>query len=382
MTIEARVIPEFSAIDRADWDALDHRDNPFLTHAFVGSLEDSGSIGPESGWHPHHLALFEDKRLVAFAPTYAKDNSHGEFVFDWAWADAFHRNGISYYPKLLSGVPYTPVTGPRLLVRRDREDAPELKRQLAALAIAACREEGFSTWHCNFLSDDDFEALEDSSLLTRRDWQFHWPNRDYRSFDDFLATLRSRKRKSIRRERRRVHEHGLRFRRVSGGDITEPELEFVYRCYIRTFRSYGNYPALQPSFFRAIAERLDERFQVIFAESRGEMLAMAVFLAGGGRLYGRYWGCVEEIPGLHFETAYYQGIEFCIDHGIEVFESGAQGEHKVGRGFVPTRTRSCHHVEHPVFRRAIAEHLRREKAWIDEYRQQLDALVPYRQEAP
>lgn len=382
MTLEARVIPEFSAIDRADWEALDHRDNPFLSYAFLGGLEESGSIGPHAGWHPHHLALYEDGALVAFAPTYAKDNSHGEFVFDWAWADAYHRNGVSYYPKLLTGVPYTPVTGPRLLVGRNREDGAELKRRLATMAVATCHDEGFSTWHCNFPADDDFEALEGDGLLRRNDWQYHWFNRDYATFDDFLAVLRSRKRKNIRRERVAIHNRGIRFRWVPGGELGCDELDFVYRCYIATFRNYGNYPALKKSFFQAIARQLDERFQVVLAERDGEPLAMAVFLVGGGRLYGRYWGCVAEIPGLHFETAYYQGIEFCIARGLDVFESGAQGEHKIGRGFVPTRTRSCHHVEHPLFRRAIAEHLERERRWTDEYRRQLDTLIPYRQESP
>jgi len=376
--MQARTVTEFSEIDAAAWETLQHEDNPFLSYAFLHGLEETGSIGLHAGWHPHHLLIEDEQGLAAFAPTYAKENSHGEFVFDWAWADAYQRNGLEYYPKLLTGVPYTPVTGPRLLVRRGHPRPDALKRALADFAVSCCRDEGFSTWHCNFVTEDDFSVLRESHFLRRRDWQFHWRNEGYTDFDAFLNELKSRKRKNIRRERDRIRKAGFRFEWKPGGALTEEDLEFVYRCYIDTFRNYGNYPALRFDFFSRIARDLDERFQVVFASHEDEAVAMAVFLAGGGRLYGRYWGCTTEFPGLHFETAYYQGIEFCLRHGIEVFESGAQGEHKIPRGFLPVRTRSCHHVQHPVFREAIARHLEQEKAWIDSYREQLDAADPYR----
>ena len=380
MTYTARVVPSLASLERDQWDLLDTADNPFLSYDFLEGLEQTGSIGPDSGWHPYHLAVFNGDQLLACAPTYAKDNSHGEFVFDWAWADAYQRNGMAYYPKLLTGVPYTPVTGPRLLVRKNIQDGRELKDTLVRLAIQACRDQGFSTWHCNFITDDDFEVIDRDGLLRRRDWQFHWENGGYRDFDQFLGRLRSRKRKSIRRERKRIADAGIAFEWCAGDELDEAQLDFVYDCYIDTFRNYGNYPALKPAFFRRVAAGLKDRFQVVFALRDQQRIAMAVFLAGGGKLYGRYWGCSQEIPGLHFETAYYQGIEFCIQNGIEVFESGAQGEHKIARGFLPTRTRSCHHVEHPVFRQAIGEHLEREKTWIDEYRQNLEAADPYRRD--
>ena len=380
MSLDTRVITDFSAIDRADWERLDHADNPFLSHAFLAGLEQTGSIGPNAGWHPHHLAVYEGGTLTAFAPTYAKDNSHGEFVFDWAWADAYQRNGLSYYPKLLTGVPYTPVTGPRLLTRMGRQDRSELKRKLAEQAVAACQEFGFSTWHCNFIRDEDATALDSPGLLGRQDWQFHWLNRGYGDFDEFLGMLRSRKRKNIRRERRRIQESGIRFEWKPGDALQAEDLDFIYFCYIDTFRNYGNYPALKRSFFDFIARELGTRFQAVFARLEGEPIAMAVFLAGGGRLYGRYWGCTREVPGLHFETAYYQGIEFCIRRNIAVFESGAQGEHKIPRGFVPTPTHSRHHVQNPLFREAISDHLVRERAWIDGYREQLAGLDPYRRD--
>ena len=378
--MQARAIAEFSGIDAAAWETLDHEDNPFLSYAFLHGLEETGSIGLHAGWRPHHLLIEDEQGLAAFAPTYAKENSHGEFVFDWAWADAYQRNGVAYYPKLLTGVPYTPVTGPRLLVRRGHPQAEALKRALADFAVSCCRREGFSTWHCNFVTEVDFAVLQDEAFLRRRDWQFHWRNDGYVDFDAFLDRLKSRKRKNIRRERDRINKAGFRFEWKPGGSLTEQDLEFVYRCYIDTFRNYGNYPALRFEFFCRIARELDERFQVVFATHEDEAVAMAVFLVGGGRLYGRYWGCTKEFPGLHFETAYYQGIEFCLRHGIEVFESGAQGEHKIPRGFLPVRTRSCHHVEHPAFRAAIARHLEQEKAWIDAYREQLDAADPYRRD--
>ena len=380
MALEPRIVDSLAAVDTEDWARLEHRDNPFLSHAFLAGLESTGSISPQAGWSPHHLALYEDGRLVAFAPTYAKSNSHGEFVFDWAWADAYLRNGLEYYPKLLTGVPYSPVTGPRLLTARDHVDPESLRRALVDLALSECRTHGYSTWHCNFVQADDLATLSARGMLQRHDWQFHWRNRGYGGFDDFLADLRSRKRKNIRRERAQLRQAGITVDWRSGGELTPEDLQFVYACYIDTFQQYGNYPALRPAFFALLAQELDERFQVAFAERDGQRIAMAVFLAGGGRLYGRYWGCTEELPGLHFEVAYYQGIEFCIRHGIEVFESGAQGEHKIGRGFLPAPTRSCHFIAHEGFRVAIASHLDREHDWMADYHDRACAMSPFRRD--
>jgi uncharacterized protein len=378
VALEPRILPSLTAVAADDWARLEDHGNPFLSHAFLAGLERTGSIGPHAGWSPHHLALYEGERLVAFAPTYAKNNSHGEFVFDWAWADAYQRNGLAYYPKLLTGVPYSPVTGPRLLTARDHPDPAALRDALIELALGQCREMGFSSWHCNFVRADDLASLAARGLLQRHDWQFHWRNRAYGDFDDFLADLRSRKRKNIRRERAQLTHAGVTVAWRRGRELDEDDLAFVYACYIDTFRQYGNYPALRPEFFALLARELDTGFRVAFAERDGRRLAMAVFLSGGGRLYGRYWGCVEEIPGLHFEVAYYQGIEFCIRHGIEVFESGAQGEHKIGRGFLPSPTRSCHFVAHEGFRTAIAAHLEREHEWMADYHERLNAMSPFR----
>jgi predicted N-acyltransferase len=246
--------------------------------------------------------------LLAFAPGYVKTHSHGEFVFDWAWADAFQRHNLPYYPKLLTAVPYSPVTGPRLLVRRGHPEALGLRQQLIKLAIDECERSGFSSWHCNFISAGDYSALEESGLLRRSDWQFHWRNNGYSSFDDFLGRLQSRKRKNIRRERLAVEQAGIRFEWKTGGEIDATDIRFIHRCYQATFQAYGNHPALNGEFFAMLADGLQDRLLVSFAISGDERIAMSLFLQGGGRLYGRYWGCVRDVPGLHFEAAYYQGI--------------------------------------------------------------------------
>jgi len=381
VSFSCRIISEFSTVSERDWERLDHADNPFLSHAFLGALESSGSIGSQTGWQPHHLALFENEQLVAFAPTYIKTHSHGEFVFDWAWADAYLRHGLQYYPKLLTAVPYSPVTGPRLLVQSGRDDSSELREQLLDFALNECEQNNLSSWHCNFVDAGDQALLSASSLLSRRDWQFHWHNDEYADFDAFLARLRSRKRKNIRRERRQVHEAGIQIRKITGDMLQDEELEFVYRCYVSTFQVYGNHPALRKEFFSLIAKHLQERFLVVLASRDEQPIAMALFLEGGGRLYGRYWGCTEDIPGLHFEVAYYQGIEHCIQQGLKLFESGAQGEHKISRGFVPVQTRSWHHIRDDRFRAAIADHLEREYRWLDEYREQLSLHDPFRRDS-
>jgi len=382
VALETRIVGELASLDSNEWEQLDHRDNPFLSRAFLAALEQSGSVGPGTGWTPHHLALFENGQLVAFAPSYLKDHSHGEFVFDWAWADAYRRLAVPYYPKLLTAVPYSPVSGPRLLTRRDHPGGEQLRRRLVDVALEQCEEYELSSWHCNFVLDEERPALASGALLPRLDCQFHWHNDGYATFDDFLARLRSRKRKNIRRERRQVQEAGIGFRWLNGSEVGGAELDFLYRCYLRTFRQYGNHPALNREFFERIAAGLGQRFLVVIA-SRGdehEPIAMSLFLAGGGRLYGRYWGCLDDLPALHFETAYYQGIEYCIRHGIGVFESGAQGEHKIARGFLPRQTRSYHHLRDERFRTAIAAYLERERAWMVGYREQLTRHDPYRQD--
>jgi len=381
VTLSARILPEFAAVDADEWDRLEHADNPFLSPAFLGALETSGALAAELGWTPSHLALYDDAGLAAFAPTYLKTNSHGEFVFDWAWADAYHRNGLAYYPKLLTAVPYSPVAGPRLLTRRGHADPAGLRRRLVRLALDVCAELDLSSWHCNFVAAEDEAALRSAGLLPRHDWQFHWLNEGYADFDEFLDRLRARKRKNIRRERRQVAESGVTFRWLRGSELGEAQLDFVYRCYRDTFRQYGNHAALNRTFFERLAAELGDGLVVALALRGEEPLAMSLYLLGGGRLYGRYWGCLEALPALHFEAAYYQGIEFCIEHEVAVFESGAQGEHKIARGFLPQPTHSFHYLRDDRFRAAIARYLDRERDWMQDYRAQLSGHDPYRRDA-
>ena len=272
------------------------------------------------------------------------------------------------------------MTGPRLLTATGQTDRDALRRALVDLAVEECQQLGLSSWHCNFTETVEEQALQRPDLLSRMDTQFHWFNQDYTSFEDFLGQLRSRKRKQIRRERRQVREAGVEFEWKSGPELSEEDVDFVYRCYLNTFQAHGNHAALQPGFFQLLSETLGDGLQVALAIRNGKKIGMSLFLSGGGRLYGRYWGCVESISGLHFEAAYYQGVEHCIAQGIQVFESGAQGEHKLSRGFVPTETRSYHWVGHEGFRQAIAEHLKREENWVGDYRDSLQSHVPFRKE--
>ncbi|HLF30116.1 MAG TPA: GNAT family N-acetyltransferase [Xanthomonadales bacterium] len=380
MKRDPRIVTDLSTISQQDWDALDHGDNPFLARGFLHALEASGSVTAETGWQPHHLCLYEGARLVAVAPSYLKTHSHGEFVFDWAWADAYQRHGRNYYPKLLTAVPYSPVPGPRLLVQRDHPETATLRRALIKLALAQCEQLDLSSWHCNFVAASDLAALQQADLLARGDWQFHWFNRGYRSFHEFLAQLRAKKRKNMLRDRRLVEQAGIRFVHKGGAELDASDLDFIFACYQQTFLEHGNHPALNRAFFVHLLAELPQSVLAVLARRDGRNIAMSLFLLGGGRLYGRYWGCMEHIPGLHFEAAYHQGIEYCIANGLDVFEPGAQGEHKLSRGFVPVPTHSFHHVRDLDFRTAIGNFLQREHVWLDQYSELLAAHPPYREE--
>jgi predicted N-acyltransferase len=388
MQYEGRIVTDLRQLSEHDWLQLDHGDQPFLALAFLRAMQVSGSADGTTGWQAHHLAIFAGDELVAFAPAYLKSHSHGEFVFDWSWADAYQRNGLLYYPKLLTAVPYSPVTGSRLLVRTGHSDTAQLRRQLIDLAMLQCEQLDLSSWHCNFAADSDLPALQglvqcgdnQPRLLPRFDWQFHWHNQGFNSFAEFLATLRSKKRKNMLRDRRLVRDAGVTCRRISGKELQPSEVDFVFECYQRTFLLHGNHPALTRDFFDLLLQDMPESVLVVLAFRNQQPIAMSFFLQGGGRLYGRYWGCLEEVPGLHFEAAYHQGIEHCIETGLEVFEPGAQGEHKISRGFSPVKTHSFHHVPDPRFNQAIARYLEQEADWMNDYRQRLLDHLPFRQE--
>lgn len=369
------VAASLSAIDAAQWDALLPEFQPFLRHGFLSALEDSGSLGERSGWAPEHLVLIEEGQLVAALPSYRKWHSYGEYVFDHGWADACARAGIDYYPKLLSAVPFSPVSGPRLLVRRP-QDGIELLRSIPGYLKA----EGLSGAHVNFTDPALDELMADEEgWMERLGCQYHWHNRGYRDFDDFLDALSSRKRKQMRKEREQVRAQGIEFEWREGGQVSEAEWDFVYACYANTYHVRGRSPYLTRDFFSLLAERMPEAIRVVLATHERRPVAMALSLLGGDSFYGRYWGCLAEYDRLHFETCFYQGMDYAIAHGIQRFDAGAQGEHKLIRGFEPVITRSWHYLRHPGLRAAVENFLQEERVGVMGYAEQAREALPYRQ---
>ncbi|MEE1947509.1 GNAT family N-acetyltransferase [Pseudomonas alcaligenes] len=359
----------------AAWDALLPEAQPFLRHAFLAALEDSGSVGVHTGWQPAHRLLRDAAGEVRVAlPAYIKEHSFGEYVFDMGWAEACQRAGIAYYPKLLGAVPFSPVSGPRLL--GDPQQAGVLLDELTA-SLAG---EGLSGLHVNFLRAEDdvlFEARD--GWLQRLDCQYHWRNRGYRDFQDFLDALSSRKRKQLRKEREQVAEQGIDFRWQLGAELCEADWDFVYACYASTYHVRRRAPYLTRAFFSLLAERMPEAIRVVSALQHGRPVAMAFSLVAGERFYGRYWGCLGDFDRLHFETCFYQGIERAIAEGLQCFDAGAQGEHKLIRGFEPVITRSWHYLLHPGLRAAVANFLAEERPALRAYAEQARELLPYRQ---
>lgn len=366
-----------------EWNALLARDaqpTPFLRHEFLDALHVARCAVDETGWSPHFVTLTDARtgRLAAAAPVYAKQHSYGEYVFDWAWADAYQRNGLSYYPKLLCAVPFTPVQGTRLLAVDD-----DARRRLAATLLAFSEQSDASSLHVLFPTGDEARLLESMGMMLREGVQFHWVNDGYRHFDDFLGTLEQKKRKNIRAERRKVRDAGVTFRRLTGERITDADWRFFTRCYRQTYREHYSSPYLNLDFFRAIGATMPENLLLVIAEADGQPIASALAVYrrgehGGGTLYGRYWGALEHVPCLHFETAYYQLLEFCIEAELDTFEGGAQGEHKLARGFLPTVTHSAHWLAHPAFADAVARFLERETEHIHAYVDELREHDPFR----
>jgi predicted N-acyltransferase len=373
--MSVRIISSLSSVPAAQWDALQAEPQPFLRHAFLSALEDSGTLGPRSGWRAEHQLLERDGRLLAALPAYRKWHSYGEYVFDHGWADACRRAGIAYYPKLLCAVPFSPVTGPRLLAH-NLEDGMALLAKLPAYLEA----EGLSSAHLNFTEpqlDAHMQGLP--GWMERLGCQYHWHNRGYRDFQDFLDTLSSRKRKQMRKEREQVMAQGMSFEWRTGHELLEEEWDFVYLCYANTYAVRGQSPYLTREFFSLLAERMPEAIRVVFAMQQGRAVAMAFSLVGGDSLYGRYWGCLAEFDRLHFETCFYQGMDYAIAEGFKRFDAGAQGEHKLIRGFEPTITRSWHYLLHPGLQSAVAEFLEQERAGVLAYAEEARAALPYRQ---
>ena len=357
----ARLISSANDVPAADWDACAGAANPFVSHAFITALEDSGSATARTGWGPAHLVVDDDGGLpAAIMPAWLKSHSQGEYVFDHAWADAFERAGGRYYPKLQIAVPFTPVPGPRLLLR-DPAQAPAL----VAAAEGAAQQFGLSSAHATFVTDGQIAAFEDAGWLIRTGQQFHWSNRGYRDFDAFLADLAARKRKAIRRERSAAVEGGVEIEHVTGAALTEAHWDAFWAFYQDTGSRKWGRPYLTRAFFSLLSERMADRVLLILARRDGRYIAGALNLIGADALYGRYWGCAEERPFLHFELCYYQAIEAAIARGLARVEAGAQGEHKLARGYLPTPTRSAHFILHPGLRRAVADFLDAERRAVD-----------------
>jgi predicted N-acyltransferase len=363
-------------IDPADWNACAGHDNPFISHGFLSAVEDSGSATARTGWLPRHAALRDSAgRLVAAAPMYAKSHSYGEYVFDHGWARAFEQAGGSYYPKLQVASPFSPVTGPRLLVRPGFDAGQTM---LAAALAQACREMELSSVHVAFCTAGEYADLGEAGWLQRLGVQYHWHNHGYTSFEDFLAALSSRKRKSIRRERRDAQGCGLVFHTLRGQQIDRLHWKAFYRFYESTVdRKWGS-AYLTESFFPLLGERLGDQVVLMLAEHKGKLVAGALNLAGTTTLYGRNWGCLGEFPFLHFELCYYRAIDFAIAQGFTAVEAGAQGEHKIQRGYLPSATYSAHWIAHPGLRRAIGDHLARERLAMQAEMAALMQYAPFR----
>ncbi len=364
-------------IPEAEWSLLDHGNDPFASRAFLGTAEKVGAGGTAMGWQAQHLALYDGDLLLGLLPLYLRTHSFGDFSRDWNWPSAWHRAGLDYYPKLVSGIPYTPSPGPRLLVRQgiDRE---AVATALIEAALEVTHQLGASSWQVLFVEEDDRARLAAAGLLMRRGVQFHWFNRGYRDFDDFLAGFTADKRKKLKRERRLVRESGLRLEAMHGDEIDAALWHVIHRQYRDTFARYGNHPAFPVEFFIEAGALLARRLVVFIAFLDETPVASAICYRDDRTLYGRHWGSEIDMPGLHFELCYYQGIEYCIRHGLQGFEPGAQGEHKLARGFEPVPTWSAFWIAHPAMRSAVADFIAREDSAMQDYAEETASHLPFK----
>ena len=377
-----KVVSQISEIKAGDWDACANPDsachNPFVSHAFLKALENAGTLGPNTGWLPRHLVLEDGANgVAAVAPCYLKGHSQGEYVFDHGWADAYQRAGGRYYPKLLLAVPFTPVPGPRLLVKPGPRAVAD-EQVLAAAAVELASQSGFSSVHMTFLDKDVQARLGAFGFLARTGQQFHWHNQGYEDFEDFLKSFASRKRKSVRKERSEAMSDGIAIEHITGVDITEAHWDAMYEFYMDTGNRKWGYPYLNRRFFSELGKSMSARCLLIFAKRAGRYIAGALNIIGGDCLYGRYWGAIEHHPSLHFEICYYQAIDYAIAHGLARVEAGAQGEHKLARGYLPVETYSAHWIADPGLKRAVERYLVEERKAVKEEVVEMAALGPFK----
>ena len=380
--MKVNVSHSLSEIDESHWDSLGDPGYPFTRHAFLYGLEKHDCLEP-FGWHPVYFSIQQDETLIAALPCYIKTNSYGELVFDHAWSQAYQRSGLDYYPKLVTAIPYTPATGERFLINQtivsDEAARQELRLQLSSAATLFCQQHKLSSWHILFADQSVLRGLKSRDIMLRSDIQFHWQNHQYTDFDHFLASLSSRKRKNIRKERIAAHQHGLEIKMREGHELDAKEWSKVHELYAGIYyRKYGT-ATLSQAFFQHLGDSLGDRVLVVSASEANDIVATSVFFRSDSRLYGRVWGCEGYARDLHFECCYYQGIDYCIANQLEWFDPGAQGEHKLSRGFLPRKTWSGHWIAEPEFRTAIAGFLRQENQHINDYQTQLMQHSPYRQ---
>jgi uncharacterized protein len=379
-----KLVPAVSEIDAVAWDSCANPDaaafNPFVSHAFLKALEDAGTVGPGTGWLPRHLVLEDEAGVIAgVAPCYVKSHSQGEYVFDHGWADAYAQAGGRYYPKLQIAVPFTPVPGPRLLVRPGAA-AVANEHMLAAAAIEIARQNGLSSVHLTFVDQGVQERLGGLGYLARTGQQFHWHNQDYKTFEDFLGTLASRKRKSVRKERAEALAPGITIEHFTGCEITESHWDAFFEFYMDTASRKWGRPYLNRKFFSALSAAMPERCLLVMAKRAGNYIAGALNMIGGDCLYGRYWGAIEQHPSLHFEVCYYQAIDYAIAHSLARVEAGAQGEHKLARGYLPVETYSAHWIADPGLKRAVERFLKQERELVRESNAEMAEMGPYKRE--
>ena len=372
------IIEKLSEVSAADWNALLSPDaSPFLRHEFLSTLEETACVGSKTGWQIAHLALYRSKKLIGAMPLYLKLHSYGEFVFDWSWAQAYEQQGMQYYPKALCAIPFTPVQGSRILFA-PLENKSQVQEQLIAGLKTLVLQNKLSSAHILFPLGEQTQAMVDQGFMLRDSVQFHWHNHQFVNFEQFLSTLTMKRRKNIRQEREKVNREGIAFRHIPGQSATDQDWEFFYQCYANTYMEHHSSPYLNQDFFKLLCSRMPENLHLILAQRGTSPIAASLLFvdATSSTAYGRYWGALEHIPCLHFETAYYQAIEYCIEQKIETFEGGAQGEHKMARGFLPTTIQSAHFIVDPQFSKAVKHFLEREQLGIGAYVDELGEHSP------
>ncbi len=359
---------KIASVPAEHWNRLCGESNPFIQHDFLNALEQHGCL-EQWGWQPQHCLLYDGETLIGACPAYLKNNSYGEFVFDWAWTDAYQRHGLDYYPKLVTSIPFTPAQGPRLLAKQNHKDtngtsvdSEAIKKGLIDALIAYAEKNNLSSSHFLFCEKNDINILTERGLMLRFDYQFHWQNNNYKTFNDFLSQLNSKRRKNINRERRKVAEENIKIQIIKGSALNDEQWDLLYAYYRVTFIRKSGTATLTLDFFKAVADKL----LAVFASHQNKVVAAAIFFEGKDKLYGRHWGCSEHYNNLHFEVCYYTGIDYCINQRLQVFEPGAQGEHKIWRGFLPTKTHSAHWIAHTEFKTAINNFLQQESAALEQ----------------